>query len=176
MFEAVDPGFGHHALVERSRELHRVSQGTTFSAIGRTELAALKFPVPPLEEQRRIAEILDTIDETIQSTERVITKLRAALNGLISDAVENALRVGVIRSLGEIADGSPGSLIQTGPFGSQLHASEYVTEGIPAFMPTDIDDGTLDAAGASQDLSAKKANELAPIVSKLAYVVFALEG
>ena len=32
-------------------------------------------PVPPLEEQRRIAEILDTIDETIQATERVITKL-----------------------------------------------------------------------------------------------------
>jgi restriction endonuclease S subunit len=32
--------------------------------------------VPPLEEQRRIAEILDTIDETIQATERVIAKLQ----------------------------------------------------------------------------------------------------
>ena len=31
--------------------------------------------MPPLEEQRRIAEILDTIDETIQATERVIAKL-----------------------------------------------------------------------------------------------------
>ena len=35
----------------------------------------VKIPVPPLEEQRRIAEILDTIDETIQATERVIAKL-----------------------------------------------------------------------------------------------------
>ena len=30
---------------------------------------------PPLEEQRRIAEILDTIDDSIQATERVVTKL-----------------------------------------------------------------------------------------------------
>ena len=37
----------------------------------------LEFPVwlPPLEEQRRIAEILDTIDESIHATERVIAKL-----------------------------------------------------------------------------------------------------
>ena len=34
--------------------------------------------LPPLEEQRRIAEILDTIDETIQATERVIAKLTVA--------------------------------------------------------------------------------------------------
>ena len=37
---------------------------------------------PPLEEQRRIAEILDTIDETIQATERVIAKRRIILAGL----------------------------------------------------------------------------------------------
>ena len=34
--------------------------------------------------------------------------------------------------LGEIAD------IQTGPFGSQLHAADYVACGIPSIMPTNI--------------------------------------
>ena len=131
--------------------------------------------MPPLEEQRRIAEILDTIDETIQATDRVIAKLRVAVNGLISDAVENALRAGETRSLGEIADGIPGSLIQTGPFGSQLHASEYVTEGIPAFMPTDISDGTLDVAGAAK-ISAKKADELGRHRLRVGDVLFARRG
>ena len=38
--------------------------------------------MPPLEEQRRIAEILDSIDETIQATEHVIAKRRMILTGL----------------------------------------------------------------------------------------------
>jgi Type I restriction modification DNA specificity domain len=41
-----------------------------------------KIPVVPLEEQRRIAEILDTIDETIQATERVIAKQQLLLESL----------------------------------------------------------------------------------------------
>ena len=37
--------------------------------------------------------------------------------------------------LGQIAK------VQTGPFGSQLHQSDYVDEGIPCIMPVNIGDG-----------------------------------
>ena len=40
-------------------------------------------------------------------------------------------------TLGEIAN------IITGPFGSQLHMSDYVNMGIPVIMPQDIKDGTI---------------------------------
>jgi type I restriction enzyme S subunit len=44
-------------------------------------------------------------------------------------------------SLGEVAGDS--GLLQTGPFGSQLHQSEYQSDGIPVIMPKDIIDGRI---------------------------------
>ncbi|MBL9027440.1 MAG: restriction endonuclease subunit S [Myxococcales bacterium] len=37
-----------------------------------------------------------------------------------------------------------GGLLQTGPFGSQLHAHEYVEAGVPVVMPQDIPSGVID--------------------------------
>ncbi len=47
-----------------------------------------------------------------------------------------------LTTLGDICKGAGGS-IQTGPFGSQLHASDYVTVGIPSIMPVNIGDNRL---------------------------------
>src|SRR5690554_2343508 len=46
-----------------------------------------------------------------------------------------------VTTLGELAKASGGD-IQSGPFGSQLHASDYVDDGIPSIMPKNI---TVDA-------------------------------
>ncbi len=47
-------------------------------------------------------------------------------------------------TLGEVIDGD-GGRIQTGPFGSQLHQSDYVADGVPVIMPKDIADARVDA-------------------------------
>lgn len=44
-----------------------------------------------------------------------------------------------VLQLGEIVKRRNGS-IQTGPFGSQLHASDYVIRGVPVVMPKDLTD------------------------------------
>jgi type I restriction enzyme S subunit len=45
-------------------------------------------------------------------------------------------------TLGAICE-STGGGIQTGPFGSQLHASDYVEDGIPSVMPQNIGDNVI---------------------------------
>lgn len=49
-------------------------------------------------------------------------------------------------TLGEICK-AQGGAIQTGPFGSQLHTSDYKSLGIPVVMPTNISEGGIDQSG-----------------------------
>ena len=45
-------------------------------------------------------------------------------------------------TLGEVCD-EVGGILQTGPFGSQLHESDYSEDGIPVVMPKDIIEGRI---------------------------------
>jgi len=46
-------------------------------------------------------------------------------------------------TIGEICDAGGGE-VKTGPFGSQLHQSDYQDTGVPVVMPADIIDGQID--------------------------------
>ena len=62
--------------------LETLDSSTGVPGMNRADAYELRVPVPPLEEQRRIAEVLDTIDETIQATDRVVTKHEEVRAGL----------------------------------------------------------------------------------------------
>ncbi len=47
-----------------------------------------------------------------------------------------------VTTLGE-ACRQDGGNIQTGPFGSQLHQSDYVDEGVPFLMPVNIGENRI---------------------------------
>jgi len=51
-------------------------------------------------------------------------------------------------TIGEICD-TGGGEIKTGPFGSQLHQSDYQDTGIPVVMPADIINGKISQVRAS---------------------------
>ncbi|TVQ98286.1 MAG: restriction endonuclease subunit S [Desulfovibrionales bacterium] len=68
-----------------------------------------------------------------------------------------------------------GGLIQTGPFGSQLHQYDYTDEGIPVVMPKDIRNGRVDVSEIAR-IPESKATQLARHFLKTGSVVFPRRG
>lgn len=85
------PHFFYHLFGRLKGELVRRASGTTFLEISGKQFGAVEVPVPPLPEQRRIAEILDTLDAAIRRTEQVIAKLRQMKQGLLHDLLTRGL-------------------------------------------------------------------------------------
>ena len=76
-----------------------------------------------------------------------------------------------LTSLREVCSGN----LQTGPFGSQLHAHEYVPTGIPVLMPKDLIDCRADLIGAAK-ITQAKANSLGKHVLKVGDLLFSRRG
>lgn len=76
------------------RHLYRVSKGSTFQEISLEELRRVSILLPPLEEQRKIAEILRTWDEAIDATSRLITTKRRRLHAARAELLKQTRAVG----------------------------------------------------------------------------------
>lgn len=86
-----DDGWLYHALpgIARSGITDTAVKGST---LNKTALEKLRVHLPPLEEQRRIARVLDKIDESIRATERVISKHVRVRVGLARDLLAESSR------------------------------------------------------------------------------------
>jgi type I restriction enzyme S subunit len=89
--EGVDLHFLHHLIDYKIEDLARQSHGSTMKHIKKSDLLPFPLVIPPLPEQRRIAEILDAADAAIRETERVIAKLRQVKQGLLHDLLTRGL-------------------------------------------------------------------------------------
>jgi type I restriction enzyme S subunit len=156
-----DPRFLAHYLLSDAcaREARRVEVGSNYPAVNESDVRRFGVPCFPLFEQRRIAEILDRFDDAIAASERSLAKEHQLLLGLIDEGIRAAASdPHQVRRLGELVDADPAAFIQTGPFGSQLHAWEYQAGGVPVFMPQDIVDGELQVATAAKVTPQKAAS------------------
>ena len=79
-----------------------------------------------------------------------------------------------LTTLGDVCQRGGGS-IQTGPFGSQLHASDYVPVGIPSIMPTNIGDNRIVEEGIVR-ITEQDANRLGQHRLRAGDIVYSRRG
>ena len=92
--------------------------------------AALQIPLPPLDEQKRIAGILDAADALRAKRREALAQLDTLLRSTFLDMFGDPVRSGWTMVTVEAVASSQSGAIRTGPFGSQLLHSEFVDEGI----------------------------------------------
>lgn len=173
--------FLFHNLDWRYMELRSLSSGE--GGRGGLNLSIIKsIPVgmPPLREQQKIAKILTSVDEKLDVIARQIEAIEQLKQGLMQTLFSRGVGTQdangrwephkkfkdsefgkvpvdwVSTTLGSVCNGA----LQTGPFGSQLHADEYQDEGIPVLMPKDLIDCRAALSTAAR-ISPARAKELA---------------
>jgi len=105
--DEVDPEFLYYYIPSIKEYLNAIGGGSTFSEISKRDVSTIKLPLPPKPEQRRIADILSTVDEQIQRTEEVIEKTEELKRGLMQDIFNldttgDSLKSMAYPSLGEV--------------------------------------------------------------------------
>lgn len=144
----------------RSMDLGQYSVSAAQPGLSTERIADLYIPLPTKEEQVKIARFLDhetaKIDALIQEQQRLIELLKEKRQAVISHAVTKGLDPSVpmkdsgVEWLGEVPEHWRVSqlkfntlLMQTGPFGSQLHAEDYIQDGVPLVNPAHMKDGKI---------------------------------
>jgi type I restriction enzyme S subunit len=80
-----DTVFYYYYLLSRRQELQNLSGGSTFKELSKDRLESLKILFPPLSEQKRIAEVLSTVDQAIEKVGKAIEKTKRLQKGLMQE-------------------------------------------------------------------------------------------
>lgn len=108
----------------------RSSRGVGIFHLGRKALAEWQIPLPPIEDQRRIAAVLDAAESLRAKRRQARAKLDTLTQAIFVALLDqNGWDHWPAQSIEAIALPEKGS-IRTGPFGSQLLHEEFTDEGI----------------------------------------------
>lgn len=129
--------------------LERLGAGSTFKEVSKYTIKKLKISLPPLPEQRRIAEILSTVDQAIQRVDEAITRTERLKRGLMQRLLTRGIGHSEFRFSKELGCEIPkgwevlplaviGEII-TGTTPS-TKIQEYWGEDYPFVTPTDFSD------------------------------------
>jgi type I restriction enzyme, S subunit len=180
----------------RYKELRSLSSGE--GGRGGLNLSIIKsipLALPSLQEQQKIAAILTTMDHKLNVIARLVATTQKLKQGLMQILFSRGVGVQdadgrwvphtefkdceagkipkswLITTLGDVCAGA----LQTGPFGSQLHAGEYQHEGVPLLMPKDLVNWRANLSTAAR-IAPSRAAELAKHTAVEGDLLFSRRG
>ena len=91
--EKTNPEWLYYIIIYSKPRLVRFGCGSTFLEVSKKDFSRFKIAVPPLAEQRKIAEVLSVWDEAIEKQARLIEKLALRKRALMQRLLSAKLRL-----------------------------------------------------------------------------------
>jgi type I restriction enzyme S subunit len=123
----LDPTYLYFVLQGLTLHFEAQSQPGTQRNLNSSLVGTTEIPLPPLDEQRRIAEVLRSVDEAIAANAALLDGVKAAKQGAMDAVLSGGFDEVRLETL--LADTR--YPMRSGPFGSALLKSELQPEGIP---------------------------------------------
>ena len=164
------PRYLYYWFTANYQNIRNLAGGEARDGLNLEMLGSIPCLVPPVDEQQTIARFLDSktaqIDALVAQKRQLIDKLKEKRSALIARTVTRGLPPEAAKAAGlepnpEMKDSGVDWIgrtpqhwqllplfriaqsIQTGPFGTQLHQSDYVEDEVPLINPIHLVEGKL---------------------------------
>ena len=144
--------------LEGKKQILNDFRGATVGGISRQFIESAKIPLPPLDDQIRIAIVLTRVEKLIAKRKESIEALDEFLKSTFLEMFGIASKF-EWKTIGSIADKKKKYSISSGPFGSNLTSKHYMNSGVVVLRGTNISSGKL-LLEEVKYISEEKADEL----------------
>lgn len=157
------------------KELKRIEDETPFVTVKHLSAKRLKqvqLEVPPITEQEKIVAELDCLTGIIEKKKQQLDELDKLAQSIFYDMFgdpitnEKGWEVKLIREI---------AFVKIGPFGSLLHAADYITGGYPVINPVHMRDGRI-YADEDFTVSQEKRDEMTSYLLERDDIIFGRRG
>lgn len=181
----IDTNFLFYSLKNLEKKVVKLSSGTTVLGINLNNLNTLSTPLAPLPIQRaivsKIEALFSDLDIGIAHFKKAQAQLKIYRQAVLKKAFEGRFTNEKVEE-GELPKGwkwvKLGDVcqkIQIGPFGSQLHEYDYISNNIPLINPTHIKNGKV-VPDVNLTISSEKMTELPNYILEEGDVIMGRRG
>ena len=150
-----------------------LDKSTGRPSLAKSDLLKIKMPVPSLSKQEQIVKQIEESLSQLDSAVETLNKTKQQLEIYRQAVLKEAFSFDSADQLVEISQIT--DYIRIGPFGTMLHKSDYVNDGIPVINPQHIKNGVI-VPSSKNSISVEKAKELNNYLLKTNDIIMGRRG
>lgn len=124
-------------ISSKAEYIKETCRGTTVPHVSPDAIANMDLRIPPLPEQKRIVDLISTVDSYLESLRTKLTKSISARNSALENQLDSINKTSPIFRLEELCATGKSAIVD-GPFGANLKREDYLEQGVPVLKIQNI--------------------------------------